>query len=321
MAENTGVLNVGQANSLPVILAEVRGIVFDIQRYSLHDGPGLRTNVFLKGCALSCRWCSNPEAKKPHPEIAFFERTCFLCGDCISICPEAAISIVDHRITWDNLKCNQCGRCAEICLAHSFSLIGREMTAGAVVAEVLRDAAFYSGHGGLTLTGGEPTLQPEFAEAILHLAKDEGLHTAIETCGAVAWQNIARLLPYLDLVLFDLKHVDRDAHQQFTGATNGIILDNLDRTLQAGANLIVRVPLIPGFNADNESLTAIAEFIRSLQAVRETHVLAYHTLGRSKYHALGIPYELEQYPSMKLAEAEHWASIFREYGFDVLVGG
>jgi pyruvate formate lyase activating enzyme len=302
-------------------LKDRRGMVFDIQRYSLHDGPGLRTNVFLKGCGLACRWCSNPEAKQPQPQIAFFERTCFLCGDCIPVCSAAAIAINDSKITWDPLKCNQCGLCAQVCLAHAFTLVGSEMTAGAVVAEVLRDAAFYSEHGGLTLTGGEPTLQPEFAEAILRLAKYEGLHTAIETCGAARWQNIERLLPYLDLVLYDLKHIDAQAHERFTGASNALILDNLRRATRAGANLIVRVPLIPGFNANREGLVAIAEFVRSLETVREVHVLAYHTLGKSKYRALGLPYELEQYLPMKLDEANDWASVFNDYGFEVMVGG
>ena len=302
-------------------LEKVRGIVFDIQRYSLHDGPGLRTNVFLKGCGLSCRWCSNPEAKKPRPEIAFFQNACFLCGDCIPACSEAAILLEDGHITWDRVKCNQCGRCAEVCLSHAFSLIGREMSAEAVVAEVLRDTAFYGGHGGLTLTGGEPTLQPEFAEAVLRIAKDEGLHTAIETCGAVGWGNIQCLLPYLDLVLFDLKHVDPEVHRQFTGASNAIILENLRQTAEAGANLVVRVPLIPGFNTDRGSLSGIAEFVQSLHLVREIHVLAYHTLGKAKYRALGLPYELGSRPAMKHEEAEQLASVFEEYGFEVLVGG
>jgi pyruvate formate lyase activating enzyme len=303
------------------LLKDRRGIVFDIQRYSLHDGPGLRTNVFLKGCGLACRWCSNPEARQPQPQIAFFERTCFLCGDCLPLCSATAIVIQDGKITWDPLKCNQCGLCAQVCLAHAFTRVGREMSAGAVVADVLRDAAFYSEHGGLTLTGGEPTLQPDFAEAILRLAKTEGLHTAIETCGAVRWQNIARLLPYLDMVLYDLKHIDPQAHARFTGASNATILDNLRRASQVGTNLIVRVPLIPGFNADRQSLVAIAEFVRSLETVREVHVLAYHTLGRSKYRALGLPYELEQYPPMKLEEANHWSTVFSDYGFKVIVGG
>jgi len=302
-------------------LKEVRGIVFDIQRYSLHDGPGLRTNVFLKGCGLNCLWCSNPESKQPQPEIAFFDRTCFLCGDCVPVCSEAAIIIENQQITWNRLKCNQCGRCVEICSSNAFSLIGKTMTAGAVVAEVLRDVAFYGGHGGLTLTGGEPTLQPEFAEAVLCLTKAEGAKTAIETCGAVSWENIERLLPYLDLVLFDLKHVDPLAHRQFTGASNTVILDNLRRTAQSGANLIVRVPLIPGFNADQASLMAIAEFVQSLQVVREIHLLTYHTLGKAKYRALGLPYPMEQTPPMKAEEAEEWASIFRENGFTVMIGG
>jgi pyruvate formate lyase activating enzyme len=302
-------------------LKEVRGIVFDIQRYSLHDGPGLRTNVFLKGCGLNCHWCSNPESKQPQPEIAFFDRTCFLCGDCVPVCSEAAIIIENQQITWDRLKCNQCGRCVEICSSNAFSLIGKTMTAGAVVAEVLRDVAFYGGHGGLTLTGGEPTLQPEFAEAVLCLTKAEGVKTAIETCGAVSWKNIERLLPYLDLVLFDLKHVDPLEHRKFTGASNTVILDNLRRTAQSGANLIVRVPLIPGFNADQVSLMAIAEFVQSLQVVREIHLLTYHTLGKAKYHALGLPYPMEQIPPMKAEEAEEWASIFRENGFTVMIGG
>jgi pyruvate formate lyase activating enzyme len=192
------------------------------------------------------------EAKNTRPEIAFFQNACFLCGDCVPVCTETAILLEDGHITWDRLRCNQCGRCAEICLSHAFSMIGREMTAGTVIAEVLRDAAFYSGHGGMTLTGGEPTMQPEFAEALLRLAKNEGLHTAIETCGAVRWDNISRLLPHLDLVLFDVKHVDPIVHRKFTGASNAVILENLRRTTGTGANLAVRVPLIPEFNADRK---------------------------------------------------------------------
>ncbi len=302
-------------------LAEAQGIVFDIQRYSLHDGPGLRTNVFLKGCGLDCRWCSNPEAKKPRPEVAFFDRKCFLCGDCIPSCPESAIALKDGQIEWDRLRCEQSGRCVQVCPAHAFVTIGETMTAGAVLAEVLRDAPFYQQNGGLTLTGGEPTLQAEFAEAILRLAKMEGVHTAIETCGAVRWENIARLLPHLDLVLFDLKHTDPQVHRWFTGASNALILENLRRAAQSGANVIVRVPLIPGFNADEQSLAGIAGFVQSLQGVRSIHVLAYHTLGKSKYHALRIPYAMEPYPPMRLEEAEAWADIFRRHGFDVLVGG
>jgi pyruvate formate lyase activating enzyme len=300
---------------------EIRGIVFDIQRYSLHDGPGLRTNVFFKGCSLDCRWCSNPEGKNPNPQIAFFERNCFLCNDCVAECPESAITLEEGHIIWNRLQCTQCGRCADVCPAHAFSLIGREMTAGAVVAEVLRDAAFYGGHGGLTLSGGEPTLQPEFAEAILRLSTEEGLHTAIETCGAIPWVDLERLLPFLGQVLFDLKHIDPVTHEQFTGLSNEIILENLQRTAQSGANLVVRIPLVPGFNANSESLSAIGRYVQSLKVVREIHIIPYHTLGRSKYRALGLPYAMEEYSPMQLEEAEQLGNILRDQGFTVLVGG
>jgi pyruvate formate lyase activating enzyme len=240
-----------------------KGMVFDIQRYSLHDGPGLRTNVFLKGCTMNCHWCSNPESRSSLPEIAFFEKNCFLCGDCIPACAAGSIQMKGERLTWDRSKCNQCFDCVETCTAHAFSIIGKSMTADEVVAEVLRDSAFYGGQGGLTLTGGEPALQAEFAEAVLSLAKAEGLHTAIETCGAVPWKNLVRLLPYLDLALFDLKHINAETHRRFTGKENTIILENLARVAQSDVDLIVRVPLIPGFNADDASLGAIAGFVKT----------------------------------------------------------
>lgn len=298
-----------------------RGIVFDIQRYSLHDGPGLRTNVFLKGCNLSCQWCLNPESHLRQPEIAFFERNCFLCGDCVPACAVGAIRLEEDQLTWARSKCNQCFDCAEVCSAHAFSVIGKEMTAGEVLAEVLRDVAFYGEQGGLTLTGGEPALQVEFSESVLKLARAEGVHTAIETCGAVPWQNLERLLPHLNLVLYDLKHMDADIHRRFTGRKNNVILNNLTRIAKSDINLIVRVPLIPGFNADQNSLTAIAGFVKTLKRVTEVHLLGYHTLGRAKYRALGLAYPMENQAPMLVEETEKWAGVFREEGLKVLVGG
>jgi len=298
-----------------------KGMVFDIQRYSLHDGPGLRTNVFLKGCNLSCQWCSNPESRSILPELAFFDKNCFLCGDCIPVCAAGGIQMKAGRLNWDRSKCNQCFDCVDACTAHAFSLIGKSMTAGEVVAEVLRDSAFYGEQGGLTLTGGEPALQPEFAEAVLSLAKAEGLHTAIETCGAVPWKNLVRLLPYLDLALFDLKHIDAETHRRFTGKDNKGILENLTRVAQSDVDLIVRVPLIPGFNANDASLEAIAEFVKTLKRVKELHVLGFHTLGRPKYHAIGIDYPFENQPPMKIDETEKWADVFRREGLNVVVSG
>jgi pyruvate formate lyase activating enzyme len=303
------------------IMEITRGRVFDIQRYSLHDGPGLRTNVFLKGCNLSCQWCMNPESQVQLPEIAFFERNCFLCGDCVPVCEARAIRLHEGQLTWDRSVCNQCFDCAEVCSAHAFTVIGKEMTAGEVLTEVLRDVAFYGKQGGLTLTGGEPATQAQFSESVLKLARAEGIHTAIETCGAVPWRNLERLLPHLNLVLYDLKHMDADIHRSFTGRSNALILNNLTRIAQSGIDLIVRVPLIPGFNADQNSLVAIARFVKALWGVTEVHLLGYHTLGRAKYRALGLAYPLENKPPMLVEETKKWAGVFREEGLKVLVGG
>lgn len=227
----------------------------------------------------------------------------------------------DKRLTWDRSKCSQCFECVGTCTAHAFSIIGKSMTAGEVVAEVLRDSAFFGGQGGMTLSGGEPALQAEFAEALLRLAKTEGVHTAIETCGAVPWKNLVRLLPYLDLALFDLKHMNAETHRRFTGKENKMILENLTRVAQSDVDLIVRVPLIPGFNADEDSLGAIAGFVKTLKRVKEIHVLGFHTLGRAKYQAIGIAYPFENQPPMPADETEKWADVFRREGFNVVVSG
>jgi pyruvate formate lyase activating enzyme len=302
-------------------LAQARGVLFDIQRYSLHDGPGLRTNVFFKVCSLACQWCSNPESRRPQPEIAFFERNCFLCGDCVTICEKAAITLETGRLSWDHRICNDCGRCAEVCTAGAFRLIGKEWTAGEVIAEVLRDAPFYGEGGGLTLTGGEPALQPEFAAALLHLAKGEGIHTAMETCGQVPWLHYAACLPALDLVLFDIKHVDALDHRKGTGVDNRRILENLERLDRQAQALVVRIPLIPGYNTAEEDLEATAAWISRLGRVSAVHLLPYHTLARSKYKALGLEYPLGEQPPMTVAEAEGKAHIFQQKGLKVIIGG
>ena len=301
--------------------ARARGLVFDIQRYSLHDGPGLRTNVFFKGCPLACEWCSNPESQGRRPQVAFFERSCFLCGDCLAACPRGAIALAQDRLHWEPNQCDSCAQCVPACASGAFRLIGEHRTAGEILAEALRDAPFYGEGGGITLTGGEPALQPEFAAALLELAKSEGLHTAIETCGAVPWSHYLPCLPNLDLVLYDLKQIDPAAHRRGTRAANRRILDNARRMAQAGVNLVVRVPLVPGFNTHAESLCAIAAFVASLQTVREVHLLPYHTLARAKYAALGRPYPLADLPPMRPEEAAPLADLFRGYGFKVLVGG
>lgn len=244
-----------------------------------------------------------------------------MCGDCVSVCPRGAIHVLDDGLEWEQQQCNQCGRCVEVCPAGAFRVIGEKKTAGEVVAEALRDAVFYEGEGGLTLTGGEPISHPLFSSAVLRLAKAEGLHTTIETCGHGPWSSFELLLPFLDLVLYDVKHMDPEKHRRSTGVGNHLVLENARRIAQSGVTMIVRVPLVPQFNADEPCLRAIAAFVRTLDRVREVHLLPYHTLGKIKYKSLGRIYPLNGLPPIKPEEAEPLADVVRQYGLSVVVGG
>lgn len=298
-------------------LAQVQGIVFDIQRYSLHDGPGLRTNVFLKGCPLRCQWCANPESQQTRPELVFSAHNCIECGQFAEPChtcfaaassaQQNAAALAD-RVT--------------VCPTGALHRIGETRTAGDVIAEVLRDVPFYGEDGGLTLTGGEATMQPDFAEALLQLAKAAGIATALETAGHTQWPVLARLLPLLDLILYDLKHVNGDLHRQYTGLDNALILANLRQLAAHHAPLIVRIPLIPGFNADTDSLHAMAEFIRELgRAVQRVDLLPYHTLGKAKYRALGRPYPWAEHARLTDAQVQECLASLATCGLPVVIGG
>lgn len=297
-------------------LAQVQGTIFDIQRYSLHDGPGLRTNVFLKGCPLRCPWCANPESQQMQPELAFSAANCIDCAQFAEPCrtcfavsnAKEEIAPLVERVT--------------ICPTGALHWIGELRTAGDVIAEVLRDVPFYGEDGGLTLTGGEATMQPAFAEALLHLAKAAGIATALETAGHTQWRVFARLLPLLDLILYDLKHVNSDLHRQYTGLGNELILANLRQLAAHNAPLIVRIPLIPGFNADADSLGAMTEFIVELgAAVQRVDLLPYHTLGKAKYRALGRPYPWADHARLTDAQVQECLASVAAYGLPVTIGG
>jgi pyruvate formate lyase activating enzyme len=301
-------------------LEQVEGIVFDIQRYSLHDGPGLRTNVFLKGCPLRCHWCANPESQHPQPELALFAHNCITCGQFPEACPLGWGARAGN--CWTRELADPYSARAEVCPTGAIHWIGQRRTAGEVMQEVLRDAAFYEDGGGLTLTGGEPTMQPCMAESLLRLAGAEYLSTAIETCGHTTWAVWERLLPYLDTILFDLKHVDSDIHRAFTGVGNDLILSNLRRLAELGAPLTIRVPLVPGFNADPASLSAIVEFVRGLGGdINRLDLLPYHTLGQAKYAALGREYPWMGHARLDEAEVAELTRLVESYGLAATVGG
>jgi pyruvate formate lyase activating enzyme len=277
------------------------GIVFNIQRFSLHDGPGIRTTVFLKGCSLHCFWCHNPEGIALKPEIQFFPERCILCGACVDTCEHGANSIQDQTLLFSRDLCAACGKCVDTCYAEARLRVGRDMTAAAVLQEILTDRPYYAtSGGGVTLSGGEPALQPEFAQEILAGCKAQGIHTAIETAGNVPWANLACLLPVTDLILMDLKHMDPLKHRAAVGVSNVRLLQNARRLVaQTNLPILFRIPVIPGVNDSLADVSAIADFVRQMVEVRATRaqpgtialdLLPFHRLAGDKYRSLDSDY-------------------------------
>jgi pyruvate formate lyase activating enzyme len=272
------------------------GIVFNIQDYSIHDGPGIRTVVFLKGCPLVCRWCSNPESQRIDPEIAVIERLCTKCGRCIDVCPAGANRFTEGgTIIIDRSICMACGACEEECSSHARKLYGKRMSVDEVVAEVERSSPFFMrSEGGVTFSGGEPTVQWQFLENLLMHCKEKYIHTAVETCGYIRERSVLeRLLPHVDLFLYDIKCIDDEKHRVFTGVSNQSILENARFISSQAKPMMVRIPVIPGFNNTAEEMGELAEFSSRLSSVVEVHLLPYHELGRSKYRMLDREYGME----------------------------
>jgi len=265
------------------------GVVFNIQRFSIHDGPGIRTTVFLKGCPLRCFWCQNPESQSGRPEIVLDGRKCTLCGACHRVCGNGAIRLEGGSPIFDRRSCEGCGQCAVVCPSEARRLSGRRMTVEEVMREVLKDVKFYeNSSGGVTLSGGEPLAQPEFARSILEGCRQEGLHTALDTCGWAPWPDIEKILKLVDLVLLDIKHLDASMHREATGHDNLLILENARRMAKLKP-MRIRVPLIPGFNDSPEAVRGIAEFVKNELGSRDIDLLAYNRMGEVKYDFLEKP--------------------------------
>jgi pyruvate formate lyase activating enzyme len=310
----------------------ITGFVFNIQRFSTHDGPGIRTTVFLKGCPLHCFWCHNPEGLNPRQEIQFFADRCILCGECVVLCEHGAHQIQDGLHTYDRSRCVQCGRCIEACCAGAIEFTGKVMTAEAVLEEVMRDEAFYeTSHGGITISGGEPLLQYDFTSRLLALSKASGLHTALETTLYRKWDEIIPLLPLVDLFLVDLKLMDADPHRAATGVSNRQILANARKLARTDKPVIFHMPVIPNVNDNPEAIAAIAQFVRELVQRRagrldpgsdpgiSLELLPFHRLAGGKYESLGLNYKARDFVPVSQEKLAALLQTAAQYGITVKI--
>jgi pyruvate formate lyase activating enzyme len=303
---------------------DITGIIFNIQHYSIHDGPGIRTDVFLKGCLLRCAWCQNPESQSLKPELFFFKEKCSGCGKCAEVCEAQAIRIEDRKSITERRTCDGCGKCVQVCSYEARSLMGKAMSVQEVFRNIKGDEIFYKrSNGGVTLTGGEPLFQPLFSRNLLVLCQQTGIHTAIETCGYADWGIFKDILQNVNLVLFDLKHMDSDQHREYTGVPNELILDNARKILhELKIPVWVRIPVIPGYNDSVQNIDATAEFVASeLGKSVPVYLLAFHRLGESKYERL---FREDNQVSISPPADEHMRELHKimtSYGLDTHIGG
>jgi pyruvate formate lyase activating enzyme len=294
-----------------------RGTIFEVKRFAVHDGPGVRTTLFLKGCPLRCRWCHNPEGIESRPVLACHEQKCLHCGKCVGACPQGAHSLVDGRHALDRRKCIACGQCVEACLGRALRLYGRDISVGEARDIVLEDRDFYREGGGVTVSGGEPLLQADFCRELFSALKLDGINCAVDTSGAVPWEAFAKVLPYTDIILYDLKHVDEALHREWVGAPNDRVLANLRKLSGQGVPIEVRVPLIPGFNLDGKSLRSIGHFLADLGNLVGVQLLPFHP-AQSKFEAIGKADPMEDAEIPTAGQVQTAIDIMADCGLRIL---
>ena len=304
---------------------ERKAFIFNKQKYNMYDGPGVRTLVFFKGCPLRCKWCSNPEGLERKYQIMFKPTTCVSCGSCVPVCPQKihSISSSGEHIIDRSIDCIGCGQCVEACIPDALKVAGEQVPISELLEYVEQDRAFYDqSGGGVTLGGGEVTAQPEAAINLLQACKQEGLHTAIETCGYTKKETILRFAEYVDLFLFDLKHIDPDRHFELTGVRNEMILENLEELIMKRNHVKVRMPMLKGINDSEAEIRGVIEFLKPFREFKNFEgidLLPYHKLGVNKYVQLGMDYPIKGDPSLDDADLDRIEGWIREYDFPVSV--
>ena len=294
------------------------GTIFDIQRFSVHDGPGIRTTVFFKGCPLRCIWCHNPEGMDKAPVLSFDEQKCSLCGKCLSVCNARAIENSQLEISRE--KCIGCGKCQKVCLNKANEIIGKEVTAREVFDEVIKDRMFYdTSGGGITVTGGEPSYQPDFTLELLTLSREAGISLAVETCGAGKREFYEKAAALGTTFLYDIKCIDPVLHKKLTGADNSVILENLEFLMNYGADVIIRMPLVPGCNDSDEDILRLSEYLnKNMGRYRYAEIMPYHTLGISKSKKTGTK-TFFSHDNADKADIDRWCALFDSCGTSVRV--
>lgn len=298
-----------------------KALLFNIQKFSLHDGPGIRTTVFFKGCPLNCKWCHNPEGISTQKQIMYDNDKCTLCGICVKLCEKKAISEVNHGISTDPTLCEFCGKCVYYCINNAREIVGKEYSIDEIVKEVLKDKTFYEeSSGGVTLSGGEPMLQIDAVEELLIALKKAGIHTTVDTSGAVPFSYFERIYRYTDLFLYDIKVMDEEKHKLFVGTTNKHILKNLEKLSELHKNIIIRMPIISGVNDDIDHIQKTIDIVKNLN-IKEVNLLPYHNISSHKYRKLNLKYFEGKMEIPERSHMEYYMKLLLENNIKAKIGG
>lgn len=296
-------------------------LIFNIQKFSIHDGPGIRTTIFFKGCPLACRWCHNPESQSYHTEIMINPDHCTQCGQCEQNCPEQAITWQHDKLVYNRGRCNVCGTCIDTCYNNARELVGKEYTVPELMLEIEKDHSFYEhSGGGVTLSGGEVMVQIDFVEQLIKACRNRGISVVIDTCGYAPSGNFLRIVNAVDLFLYDIKLMEPDLHHQYTGQDNALILSNLRLVSDQGGKIDLRLPLIEGINTRDEDIQRVIDFARPLH-IYSIHLLPYHDIGKGKYHKLSVEYCGDNFITPSSERLQEIAAMFKNEKYQITIGG